>query len=224
MGKRKAHPVGILNDKFLRILRALENGADSNAIADQERVTRQFVNLVRKRAEAAGFFAASQRLSYQQRRERRNQVLKLASGHSVTAIAQQMKLSPLYVRQVCANAGITAKPYKPPTIREAHRESVVAAKCIAEILVGIPPGKIAKRHNVDEHYLEKLKRIMREAGAEVPKPGRFLSGEAIRYIGMAMRFLSIREAVIAFGLNKNTVSRIAQQSASTNHAPPRRNA
>jgi hypothetical protein len=218
MGKRKAHPVGILNDKFLRILRALEDGADSNAIADQERVTRQFVSLVRKRAEAAGFFAASQRISYQQRRERRKQVLKLASGRNIAAIARQMKLSPLYVRQVCAQAGVKAKSYEPPKIREAHRESVVAAKCIAEILVGIPPGKIAKQHNVNEHYLAKLKRIMRDAGVEVPKPGRFLSGEAIRYIGMAMQFLSLREAVIAFGLNKNTVSRIRRQANAAGRA------
>jgi hypothetical protein len=43
-------------------------------------------------------------------------------------------------------------------------------------------------------------------------------GEAIRYIGLAMRFLSIQEAVIAFGLNKNTASRIKRQAYAAGRA------
>ena len=203
-------PQRSFGDTFLRVLKSITDGGTTNAIAAEHGVSPQHVDYVRNRAAEAGFLNPRDK---RRREGQRAKIIELSKTLSVPAIAIHLELSQGYVFHVLKAAGIKPKRYEPPVINHVHHESRVAAKCVAELLAGVPPRKIQKRYNVADYYLVGLKKILREAGLAVPLPGRHLSTDAIKYIGMAMQFLSLREASIAFGLNEKTVLRIKQQSS-----------
>ena len=86
----------------------------------------------------------------------------------------------------------------------------MTARCFAELILGVPPARIRRRHKITDHYLKELKEIAREEGLILQAPGCKLSGEAIRYIRMSLPYLSADMAARAFGITERTVRRISK--------------
>jgi len=203
------------NDLFLKILRRLVDDESHSAIAAKFKVSRQYVDLVRERAELAGFFSEPARQSREQRHRQREKALQLARlGQSALQISQQVPFARRYIRKLCAEAGISqTKPSVLPS--DAHRESRAAVECLADLAQGIPPAVICKRRAVSKVYVRRISDIAKRASLELAKPGKRLSSEAIRYIAMALPFLGARRAALAFGVDKATVRRILKQQHGT---------
>ncbi len=197
---------------FLRIFHALADGERESTISARLDVSRQYVVTVRQRIEAMGLLAGRPRLSTSERRERRAKVEALArAGLPARQIAKELQLSLSYIETICRRLGIACGEIAARGLSEQGRQARLAAKCLSGLVVGLPPAQIRKRYRVSEHYLHQLKQIARDEGLVMQPPGCKLSGEAIRYIRMALRFLSPTQAATAFGITEKTVRRISTQ-------------
>lgn len=197
------------SSKFLKILKELTEGDHETVVAKRLNVTRQYVVMVRQQMEDAGFFPHKPHLSRKERARRQAKIANLAKrGLPPGKIARQLELSQGYVEQICRNLGISGSGSRVRGLSESGRQTRLAARCFAELILGIPPARIRRRHKVTDHYLKGLKEIARNEGLILQSPGCKLSGEAIRYIRMSLPYLSAEEAARAFGITERTVRRI----------------
>jgi hypothetical protein len=197
--------------KFLKILKELTEGHHETVVAKRLNVTRQYVVMVRQQMEEAGFFPHRPHLSRKERGRRQRKIATLAKrGLPPGKIARQLDLSQGYVEQICRNLGISRSGLRVRGLSESGRQTRLAARCFAELILGVPPARIRRRHKVTDHYLKGLKEIARNEGLILQSPGCKLSGEAIRYIRMSLPYLSAEKAARAFGITERTVRRISK--------------
>jgi hypothetical protein len=205
------HPSFKPSSKFLRILKELTEGDHETVVAKRLNVTRQYVVMVRQQMEEAGFFPHKPHLSRKERGRRQAKIANLAKrGLPPGKIARQLKLSQGYVEQICRKLGISGSGPRVRGLSESGRQSRLTARCFAELILGVPPARIRRRHKVTDHYLKGLREIAREQGLVLQAPGCKLSGEAIRYIRMSLQYLSAEMAARAFGISERTVRRISK--------------
>src|SRR5262245_34838124 len=199
------------SSKFLKILKELSEGDHETVVAKRLKVTRQYVVMVRQQMEDAGFFPHKPHLSRKERGRRQAKIANLAKrGLPPGKIARQLELSQGYVEQICRNLGISGSGPRIRGLSESGRQRRLTAKCFAELILGVPPARIRRRHKVSDHYLKGLREIAREEGLILQAPGCKLSGEAIRYIRMSLQYLSAEKAARAFGITERTVRRISK--------------
>lgn len=199
------------SSKFLKILKELTEGDHERVVAKRLNVTRQYVVMVRQQMEEAGFFPHKPHLSRKERARRQAKIANLAKRAVPPGkIARQLELSQGYVEQICRNLGISPSGPRARGLSESGRQRRLAARCFAELILGVPPARIRRRHKVTDHYLKGLREIAREEGLILQAPGCKLSGEAIRYIRMSLQYLSAEEAARAFGITERTVRRISR--------------
>jgi len=197
------------SSKFLKILKELTEGDHETVVAKRLNVTRQYVVMVRQQMEEAGFFPHKPHLSRKERARRQAKIASLARhGVPLGKIARQLELSQGYVEQICRTLGITGSRPRVRGLSESGRQTRLTARCFAELILGVPPARIRRRHKVTDHYLKALRDIAREEGLMLQAPGCKLSGEAIRYIRMSLQYLSAEKAARAFGITERTVRRI----------------
>lgn len=199
------------SSKFLKILKELVEGDHETVVAKRLNVTRQYVVMVRQKMEEAGFFPHKPHLSRKERGRRQAKIANLAKrGLPPGKIARQLQLSQGYVEQICRNLGISGSGPRVRGLSESGRQRRLAARCFAELILGVPPARIRRRHKITDHYLKEIKEIAREEGLILQAPGCKLSGEAIRYIRMSLQYLSAEKAARAFGITERTVRRISK--------------
>ena len=199
------------SSKFLKILKELTEGHHETVVAKRLNVTRQYVVMVRQQMEEAGFFPHKPHLSRKKRGRRQAKIANLAKrGLPPGKIARQLELSQGYVEQICRNLGISGSGPRVRGLSESGRQRRLTARCFAELILGVPPARIRRRHKVTDHYLKGLREIAREEGLILQAPGCKLSGEAIRYIRMSLQYLSAETAARAFGISERTVRRISK--------------
>jgi hypothetical protein len=199
------------SSKFLKILKSLTEGDHETVVAKRLNVTRQYVVTVRQRMEEAGFFPHKPHLSRKKRGQRQAKIATLAKrGLPPRKIARQLKLSQGYVEQICRTLGISGPGPRVRGLSGSGRERRLTAKCFAELILGVPPARIRRRHKVTDHYLKGLREIAREEGLILQAPGCKLSGEAVRYIRMSLQYLSAEMAARAFAISERTVRRISK--------------